>query len=242
MSNEIDEDKELHNNSASLKDYEIEVEEPERKGFFASIVDRIKNGNSTKLLDSGDKQTFQKTNRSISSMWTIASLRRSIMEKLENINKSFFRTPENIDQSNITREVIGQTPKSIDDLAQANAKTTTFEPVIPIAKSAQLRAERIIPQPVKNGIINNAKTAEDVRQENTGLKVEEVTISEDFVEEKSLEDTNIDSLTAGDIINSKLTKAKENEPEKPAIEVAEITVGKLQTKEKDSTKDEDERI
>lgn len=237
MNNNIDDLKKVKNDSASLNDYEIEVSE--KKGFFVSLVDRIKGGNSTKLLESGNKDTFQKTNRSISSMWTIGSLRRALMEKLETFNRSIFGAQENVDQSNITTHVIGRDDLKKDDLSQEATKTP-FEPVIPVAKSVAARSNRIIPQPVKTGIINNSKSAEDVKEEvaeTQGLTLEEVEISEEFTEEYE-DDLNINNLTAGDIINN----TSRNAIQFSSIEVAEINVQKDKPKEqKQERNDDDDR-
>ena len=78
MSNEIKDSKKIENESAVLEDYEVEV--AEKRGFFAGIIDKIKGKNSTKLLTSGNKDNFQKTNRSISSMWAVGSIRRGLMQ------------------------------------------------------------------------------------------------------------------------------------------------------------------
>lgn len=236
MNNEIEDEKNLRNDSAPLNDYEIEVEEPERKGFFARIIDRIKSGNNTKLLDSGNKDTFQRTNRSISSMWTVASLRRVLMEKLETLNKSLFRSTEVVDQSNITTHVIGRDEQKKDDLSQT-AERTDFKPVIPISRSAAVKSTRIIPQPVKTSIINNAKTAKDVREEITkpkGIKTEVVEISDEFdLENDSL---GIGDLTAGDIINN---SSKNVDQPASTIDVGEINVGTQKPKEVERNDDDD---
>ena len=231
MSNEIKDSKKIENESAVLEDYEVEV--AEKRGFFAGIIDKIKGKNSTKLLTSGNKDNFQKTNRSISSMWAVGSIRRGLMQGLENLNRTLFGQAEKVDQSNITTEVVGKTPQNREDLSQNAEKTDSFEPVIPISKSAQLRSERIIPQPVKTGIINNAKSAKDVQEEvveNHGLKAEEVTVSEEYVEEFEEKDNIINELTAGDIINSNITKNIQNK--QPVISVEEIKVGQAPTKDK----------
>lgn len=237
MSNEIDDEKNMRNDSAPLNDYEIEVEEPERKGFFAKIIDRIKGGNNTKLLDSGNKDTFQRTNRSISSMWTVASLRRVLMEKLETLNRSLFRSPEVVDQSNITTHVIGRDEKKKDDLSQT-AEKSDFEPVIPISRSATVKSTRIIPQPVKTSIINNAKTAKDVREETTkpkGIKTEVVEVSDDFELERN-DSLGIGELTAGDIINN---SSKNVEKPTSTIDVGEINVNTQKPKEAERNDDDD---
>lgn len=238
MSNEIENEKNLRNDSAPLNDYEIEVEEPERKGFFAKIIDRIKSGNNTKLLDSGNKDTFQRTNRSISSMWTVASLRRVLMEKLETLNKSLFRSPEVIDQSNITTHVIGKDEQKKDDLSQT-AEKSDFEPVIPISKSAAVRANRIIPQPVKTSIINNAKTAKDVKEEiaeTQGIKAEEVEVSDEFALEYENDSLGIEDLTAGDVINN---SSKNINKTTSSIDVGEINISGQEPKEVERNDDDD---
>lgn len=183
MSNEIDSKKELRNDSAQLEDYEIDVEEPEKKGFFSRIIDRIKSANNTKLLDSGNKDTFQRTNRSISSMWTMAALRRNIMEGLEKVTRTLFGSSQaTIDQSNITKHVVGRDDIKKDDFVQTSEKVSTFEPIIPVAKSAQLRRERIIPKPVN--IIGNSKSAKDVKEEKeaTGIKLESIEVEEELID------------------------------------------------------------
>lgn len=226
---------EVEHDSASLKDYEIEVEEPAKKGFFANIIDKIKGNNSQKLLNSGN-ETFQKTNRSISSMWTIASLRRVVMDKLENLNRSLFRSPEAVDQSNITTQVIGKNDAKKEELSQ-EAEKTTFEPIIPIAKSAAARATVIVPSPVKSGIINNSKSAKDVREEieaAQGLQAEEFEVSDEFTLEYEKDSLNIDELTAGDVINN---TTKNVNP--PTIEVGEIKVEEKPKKQQERNGDDD---
>lgn len=228
MNNEIENEKNIKDESASLNDYEIEVEVPEKKGFFANILDKLKGNKDQKLLDSGNKETFQRTNRSISSMWTIASLRRTIMEKLETLNNSLFRTPEKVDQSNITTHVIGREENSKDNLAQTAEKTADFEPVIPIAQSAKARSEIIIPQ--NKSIINNAKTAKDVRESKqekrgSGVSAEKegsLELSSLEVEEEAI-DRNIDEK----ISQIERQTSPENSQEKgvSTIEAGEITVG-----------------
>lgn len=230
MNSEIEDSKNIENESAVLEDYEVEV--AEKKGFFAGIIDKIKGRNGTKLLTSGNKDNFQKTNRSISSMWAVGSIRRSLMQGLESINRTLFGKTEKVDQSNITTEVIGKATQDKNDLSQTAEKTASFEPVIPISKSAQLRSERIIPQSVKTGIINNAKSAKDVQEEiveSHGLKAEEVTVSEEFVEEFEEKDDVINELTAGDIINSNVTRNIQNK--QPAISVEEIKIGQAPSKD-----------
>lgn len=218
----------------SLNDYEIEVDMPEKKGFFANIIDKLKGNNSTKLLDSGEKETFQKTSRSISSMWAMGSLRSTISKTFDNISKALFKSSEKVEQNNITTEIIGQSAKKKDDLEQTAEKMATIDPVItpiiPKSKSplqAQAMSnEKIIPK----GIINNAKSAKDVREDNTSkqsLKVEKVAVSEDFVEEFETNQKDLEELTAGDVIN------------KRTIEVGDINIGQAPTEDKDHTKGEE---
>lgn len=230
MNNEIENEKNIENESASLNDYEIEVEVPEKKGFFANILDKLKGNRDQKLLDSGNKETFQRTNRSISSMWTIASLRRTIMEKLETLNNSLFRTPEKVDQSNITTHVIGRDEKGKDNFVQTAEKVADFEPVIPIAQSAKLRSEIIIPQ--NKSIINNAKTAKDVRESEeekgeSGLTTEKegsLEISSLEVEEEAI-DRNIDEKISQ--IERQVKTENSQEKMTSTIEASEIAVGSI---------------
>ena len=211
MSNEVDDKKIIENDSAQLNDYEIEVDMPERKGFFAKIIDKIKGNNDTKLLESGNKETFQKTNRSISSMWTVASLRRTVMEKLETLNRSLFRTPERVDQSNITTHVVGRDDINKDSFTQETEKESKFEPIIPISKSpAQvMKKEPIIPK----AIVGNVRTAESIKaekEEQKHLEVETLDIEEDAIDKnidsKIEEKAPISSIEAGDINIGTITK------------------------------------
>lgn len=224
MDNKID-------SSAPLKDYEIEVDAP-KTSFFSRIMDRLSGKEEKKAIGDGKKETFQRTNRSISSMWTVASLRRTLMEKLENLNESLFRKPERVDQSNITTHVIGRDDVKKDELSQETEKTTV-DRIIPVAKSAAAKANRIIPQPVKTGLINNAKSAKDVKEEvaqTQGMRAEEVEISDDFIDEYENNIKGIDDLTAGDIINN---------ASKNTIEAAEINVGEKQSKQQERNDDDD---
>lgn len=211
MSNEVDDKKIIENDSAQLNDYEIEVDMPERKGFFAKIIDKIKGNNDTKLLESGNKETFQKTNRSISSMWTVASLRRTVMEKLETLNRSLFRTPERVDQSNITTHVVGRDDINKDPFTQETEKESTFEPIIPVSKSpAQVvKKEPIIPK----AIVGNVRTAESIKaekEEQKNLEVETLDIEEEAIDKnidsKVEEKAPISSIEAGDINIGTITK------------------------------------
>jgi hypothetical protein len=211
VSNEVDDKKIIENDSAQLNDYEIEVDMPERKGFFAKIIDKIKGNNDTKLLESGNKETFQKTNRSISSMWTVASLRRTVMEKLETLNRSLFRTPERVDQSNITTHVVGRDDINKDSFTQETEKESTFEPIIPISKSpAQvMKKEPIIPK----AIVGNVRTAESIKaekEEQKNLEVETLDIEEEAIDKnidsKIEEKAPISSIEAGDINIGTITK------------------------------------
>ncbi len=237
MDNKEDEKIVDNNESASLKDYEIEVDAP-KGGFFSRIMDKLKGKEETKALGDGTKDTFQRTNRSIASMWTVAGIRRAVMEKLDKLNKSLFRTPEVVDQSNITTHIIGRDEIKKDDLSQENEKTTV-DRIIPIAKSAVAKSNRIIPQPVKTGIINNAKSTKDVKEEiaqTQGIKVEDVEINEGFIGEYEKDNQNISDLTAGDIINS----TSKNINQSSSIEVGKINVGGKTPKEAERN-DNDER-
>lgn len=229
MSNEIDENKKLRNDSANLQDYEIEIEEPERKGFFAKIIDRIKSSGNTKLLDSGNKDTFQRTNRSIASMWTMASIRRTIMNTFDRINEALFSQNQDVDQSNITTHVIGRDDVKKDDIVQTSEKVAAFEPVIPVAKSAQLRSERIIPKPVN--IIGNSKSAKDVEaeKETNGLKLESIEVEEEAI------DKDVDTK-----INQQQQIPELPEEVMAPIEAGDISIGGP-SKEKKDRETEDER-
>ena len=208
MSNEIDDKKVIENESAKLEDYEIEVDMPEKRGFFAKIMDKIKGNSDTKLLDSGNKETFQKTNRSISSLWTVASLRRTVMEKLETLNRTLFRTPERVDQSNITTHVVGRDDINKDSFTQEAEKESTFEPIIPVSKSpAQaMNKEPIIPK----AIVGNVRTAESIKAEQKDLEVETLDIEEVAIDKnidsKLEEKAPISSIEAGDINIGTITK------------------------------------
>lgn len=222
MSNNIDDKKVIENDSAQLNDYEIEVDMPEKKGFFAKIMDKIKGNNDTKLLESGNKETFQKTNRSISSMWTVASLRRTVMEKLETLNRALFSTPERVDQSNITTHVVGRDDINKDSFTQEAEKESTFEPIIPVSKSpAQvMNKQPIIPK----AIVGKVRTTESIKTENEQQKDLEVETLD--IEETAI-DKNIDS------------KLEEKAPVSQ-IEAADINIGTI-TKETNARESGDER-
>ena len=157
-------DKDMNNNQLNnhvndLDDYKIEV--ADKQGFFATLLNKLKKNKDQKYLNSADLPKAKTTGRSISSLWGMGSIRESLFGTFQNIQKSisekiFPNTPQNTLAAQVVRA---------DALEQENNYTKTqtdqidrISPIIPVVK-----------QSAPKGIINNSKTAEDVRLETASL-------------------------------------------------------------------------
>lgn len=216
MSNEIDSKKSSHSKSAPSEDYIIEVEEPEKKGFFAKILDRIRRGNDTKMLTSGEIRTFETTDRSIESMWNRASLRQKLMEKIESLNNAIFRSERNeqvntMDRVVIGKDTVGKDDKTVEDLTQS---VQAVERVIPQSQNPAQQANKGIIVPVSKGIINNSKSAKDVREEEepNGLKLEEIEVEENEIDKD---------------VDSKINESERQAQESPKETISSIEAGEI---------------
>ena len=148
--------------SADLNDYEVEV----KKGFFSSLLDKFKT--KQKLLNSGNSEKTVFTNRSISSLWGFGNFRKTLFDALDNVQKIFSSNSKSTKpQNSLIPEIINSDSNSLDytsskeDLSQ-NVETLQKPIIRPVVKTTT---------PKK--IINNSKTADDIKNEETEFELED---------------------------------------------------------------------
>lgn len=194
--NDNNEKIQAENTTASLQDYEVEV--AEKKGFLAKFFDKLKENKNQKLLNAGNSEKVQTTSRSISSMWGMGNFKATLFDTLDNVRHSLFGNKETAVKNGFATEIIGKTTKSDKDIVQTAEKVATVVPIIPKVKSSAVNA-KVIPK----GIINNAKSAEDVAAERKDseektsigtLEVEEIVVDED-IKTPVAEEMNVSDIT-----------------------------------------------
>ena len=174
-------DKKINNNDAKnpsldLKDYEQDV--PDRKNFFSSLLNKFKTNKSQKLLTTGEDTKTHTTNRSISSLWGIGNLRASLFTSLDNVRKSISKKFSSKEPRNtLSVEIIGE--NTIEPVEKSVNNDTVQE----------VKKPPIIPNTKSKNIINNSKSAQDVRIELASINASAVEEkSEEFADKKSERD------------------------------------------------------
>lgn len=140
------------------EDYKIEIadEVANKKGFLSNLFSKLfKTSNNQKLLNAANSSKVQTTTRSINSMWGFGSFRENFFKTLDNARKAISETftPQK-------NEAVWK-PQVVKGIALEQTQTNEI-------KSTEIQAEATHTNPVKTaakGIINNSKTAEDVRLE-----------------------------------------------------------------------------
>lgn len=205
--NNIEEKDSMQDNSAFIpEDTKYEVKE--------SLLDKIKGILTRPRL--GPANNVRTTNMGFTS-WSMRSIFRRAMETVSNSVSNLMSKKEPEVKNQFATTIIGR-----DENAQSVEKSQD--------KSAEQVANRIIP-PIKprttarvagvqaKGIIDNAKTAEEVAVEKEELGIEEITMEEIEIKPKEKEKTAL--------------------PANKGIEVADININNSQEKE---TRSDDERI
>ena len=193
---------EVNTNQNGLKDYEIEV--ADKKGFFSSFFSKLfKTNNNQKLLNTADLPKAQTTSRSINSMWGLGSFRENFFKTLDNARKSISEA---------------FTPKKDEPTWKAQVvKGTVVEPAqTNEIKSTEIQSEATYTDPTKTatkGIINNSKTAEDVRLETLDTSGVETHLDSEAKEtdEKITTDNENKSSSIVATINTGTTQTIENQ-------------------------------
>lgn len=205
---------ELNTNQNELKDYEVEIadEVANKKGFLSNLFSKLfKTNNNQKLLNTADLPKAQTTSRSINSMWDFGRFRENFFKTLDNARKSISEA---------------FTPKKDEPTWKAQVVSGT--PVEPVQtneiKSSEIQAEAIHTGPAlatSKGIINNSKTAEEVRLETLNTAGVEKHLDAEAREN-----------------DEKITTDKEN---KSSSMVANINTGTTQTIENQTNNGHEER-
>jgi len=205
--NNIEEKDSMQDNSTFIpEDTKYEVKE--------SLLDKIKGILTRPRL--GPANNVRTTNMGFTS-WSMRSIFRRAMETVSNSVSNLMSKKEPEVKNQFATTIIGR-----DENAQSVEKSQD--------KSAEQVTNRIIP-PIKprttarvagvqaKGIIDNAKTAEEVAAEKEELGIEEITMEEIEIKPKE--------------------KEKTASPANRGIEVADININNSQEKE---TRSDDERI
>lgn len=132
---ENDENQKIEDNQNSLQDYEIEI--PEKKSFWAKLIDKFKINKNQKLLDSGDSEKIRKTGKSIAFLWGYGALRKGFFEKVDEAYKKLINKKEEDNKNNMITEIIGKESNLVEDLKTANKKVSKL--IIP--KNVEKRHE-----------------------------------------------------------------------------------------------------
>lgn len=198
---------EVNTNQNELKDYEIEV--ADKKGFFSSFFSKLfKTNNNQKLLNTADLPKAQTTTRSINSMWGFGNFRENFFKTLDNARKAISET--------------FSSPKNEPTWKAQVVKGTVVEPAqTNEIKSTEIQSEATYTDPTKTatkGIINNSKTAKEVRLETLDASGVENHLNKDAKKSEGVETVD-----------------------KPDSIVATINTGSVQTIEAQTNNSHDER-
>ena len=129
------ETKKIENNSDSLQDYEIEI--PEKKSFWAKLIDKFKINKNQKLLESGESEKIKKTGKSIAFLWGYGTLRKEFLEKVDEAYKKLVNKKDEESKNDMITEIIGKESNLVEDLKTANKKVAKI--IIP--KNVEKRHE-----------------------------------------------------------------------------------------------------
>lgn len=175
--NEVNSDEKLENNSTlSQDDYSMEISD--KKNFLASIIDKLKRNNETKLIGPTNTGKPHITNRSISSMSAFGSFRSGLFAVFENVQNFFKSNKEAIPKGTMKPQIVGQTQestKSKDPEKDKLQPEVTQERYFPgDVLKGRVTASPLNPpegtivfaQTETKGIIDNSKSAKDVELEN----------------------------------------------------------------------------
>lgn len=184
--NELNENEEKLENAIPDNDYTMDV----KQGFFSRIFNRQEQPKA--LNDPNKKVKVVVSPFSIDFMWRMRTLRADAMEwigdRIDDIKNLFSGNKSEVEEevkNTMNTKIIGQDEPELTD-EQVTAKNQILQ-----------RAERIVNKTADKGqtLINNSKTAEDIRKEaeEKGVSLEELELNDDFdkalVEEEKKQET-----------------------------------------------------
>lgn len=199
-------------NNSNLNDYEIDV--PEKKGFWARILEKITN-KSPKALTDGKVEKTPVTNTSISSMWSLRSLRAALVNTLETARKAIFPSRENETQNGFDTVVIGRedskNPEKNEDLG----------------KEQPAMAKVIFPKDILH-------TSKNITIEPLASNFTDTSDSNFTSSQGGLQVANIDASAATKNAQSTLTVGTIHVADQPELEDEDLVVEKPEEQERDS--------
>lgn len=191
--NELNEKDEKLENAIPDNDYTMEV----KQGFFSKLFNR----EPKKALPDPNRKV-KTTGLSIDFIWKMRTLRADAIEwmesRMDDIKNLFSggNKAENENKNGFKKQVIGQQEEelSLEDLAE---KGPINQIIMPQVRQQQITA-------TEKTLIDNSKTAEDVREEaeELGIEVADLELDEGFEkvpEEKKSEEVQKPTIEVGDI-------------------------------------------
>ncbi len=205
--NNIEEKDSMQDNSTFIpEDTKYEVKE--------SLLDKIKGILTRPRL--GPANNVRTTNMGFTS-WSMRSIFRRAMETVSNSVSNLMSKKEPEVKNQFATTIIGrdENTQSVEKSQDKSAEQVTNRIIPPIKPRTTARVAGV----QAKGIIDNAKTAEEVAAEKEELGIEEITMEEIEIKPKE--------------------KEKTASPANRGIEVADININNSQEKE---TRSDDERI
>lgn len=205
--NNIEEKDSMQDNSTFIpEDTKYEVKE--------SLLDKIKGILTRPRL--GPANNVRTTNMGFTS-WSMRSIFRRAMETVSNSVSNLMSKKEPEVKNQFATTIIGrdENTQSVEKSQDKSAEQVTNRIIPPIKPRTTARVAGV----QAKGIIDNAKTAEEVAAEKEEFDVEEITMEEIEIKPKE--------------------KEKTTSPANRGIEVADININNSQEKE---TRSDDERI
>ncbi len=205
--NNIEEKDSMQDNSTFIpEDTKYEVKE--------SLLDKIKGILTRPRL--GPANNVRTTNMGFTS-WSMRSIFRRAMETVSNSVSNLMSKKEPEVKNQFATTIIGrdENTQSVEKSQDKSAEQVTNRIILPIKPRTTARVAGV----QAKGIIDNAKTAEEVAAEKEELGIEEITMEEIEIKPKE--------------------KEKTASPANRGIEVADININNSQEKE---TRSDDERI
>lgn len=117
------------NNSINNNDYKYEIKD--KKNIFSNFIEKIKSHKNQKLLTSGNSKSNHITNRSINSLWNLASIRSTVLQKLDKISNSIINREKVETRNGFKTEIIGKTNEGNKSNENSKLDAKIKNPIIP---------------------------------------------------------------------------------------------------------------
>ena len=185
----------IENISSNMQNYNIEI--PDKKNFFESLLDKLKSNKNQKLLDSSNH--IKTTNRSISSLWGFGNFRTSLFNTLDTVRKAIFDRFSSEPQKNtLAVEIIGNDSSKENEISKESDKTLV-NPIMPITQQQKNTSQKNNHKIEVTTIDTSAIDEKNIDKESNENKTTEVlpeietSISPENISNKKLESNKTDS-------------------------------------------------